>query len=145
MNREKIRPIGVTDLSRRLLGSTCMRKGSSTFAAGLSEGAGGRAHQLAIGRSRGTQTAFFGVAEYLRLHPEQVVIIKDVENAFNAVSIKAADEGLKRLGAQDKFSMRRFLRVFDSRVDELSYFLDDGTRTKVFRYDGPTQWCPQFQ
>ena len=38
--------------------------------------------------------------------------------------------------------MRRFLRVFYGRVDELSYFLDDGTRTKVFRYDGPKQGCP---
>jgi len=141
-NREAVRPVGVTDLSRRLLGSTCGRKGNPTFAAGLSGGAGGRAHQLAVGRSRGTQTAFFGVAEYLRLHPERVVVIKDVENAFNTVSIKAADEGLKRLDAQDKFGMRRFLRVFYSRVDELSYFLDDGTRTKVFRYDGPTQGCP---
>ena len=71
-----------------------------------------------------------------------MAIIKDVENAFNTVSTRAADEGLKRLDAQDKFGMRRFLRAFYSRVDELSYFLDDGTRQKVLRYDGPTQGCP---
>ena len=141
-NRNPVRPVGVPDLSRRVLGSTCVRKGSATFAAGLSGGAEGRAHQLAVGRSRGTQTAFFGVVEYLRLHPERVAIIKDVENAFNTVSTRAADEGLKRLDAQDKFGMRRFLRAFYSRVDELSYFLDDGTRQKVLRYDGPTQGCP---
>ena len=141
-NRNPVRPVGVTDLSRRLLGSTCVRKGNATFAAGLSGGLGGRAHQLAVGRSRGTQTAFFGVVEYLRQHPERVAIIKDVENAFNTVSTRAADQGLKRLDAQDKFGMRRFLRAFYSRVDELSYFLDGGTRTKVLRYDGPTQGCP---
>ena len=49
---------------------------------------------------------------------------------------------MKRLDARDKFDMRRFLRAFYSRVDELSYFLDDGTRKKVLRYDGPTQGCP---
>ena len=70
-----------------------------------------------------------------------MAIIKDVENAFNTVSTRAADAGLQRLDA-DEFGMRRFLRVFYSRVDALSYFLDDGTRTKVFRYDGPTQGCP---
>ena len=95
-----------------------------------------RAHQLGIGRSRGTQTVFFAVVEYLQLHPERVAIIKDVENAFNTVSTRAADVGLKRLDAQDEFGMRRFLRVFYSRVDELSYFLDDGTRTKVCRVLG---------
>ena len=44
-----------SDLSRRLLGGTLMRKGASKFSEGLSSG---RAHQLAVGRFRGTQTAF---------------------------------------------------------------------------------------
>ena len=43
-DRNPTRLVGNPDLSRRLLGSTCMRKGNATFAAGLSGGAGGRAH-----------------------------------------------------------------------------------------------------
>ena len=141
--REKIRPIGVTDIHRRIIGKCLSHSAADALRAHFAGGAGGRVCQLAVSQSRGTQINFVGVSEHLRLHPHHISLQGDVKNAFQTVGISAVLEGLRHFDPDDENWLARFMYTYYmSGGDALSYFLANGDRAVVTRRTGVTQGCP---
>jgi hypothetical protein len=137
-----IRPIGVIDTLRKMIGSAFVAKVSLLLESKIGpEGNFLRCIQFACGVSKCTQKNYLAVSEYLRLHPENIVILADVKNAFNCVSLAQVLEGIKLLGP-DGHPLLWYLAAFYSKNSDMSYFLDSGLRTSVTRHTGVTQGCP---
>ena len=106
--REKIRPIGVTDIHRRIIGKCLSHSAADALRTHFVGGADGRVCHLAVSQPRGTQINFVGVSEHLRLHPHHISLQGDVKNAFQTVGISAVLEGLRHFDPDNENWLARF-------------------------------------
>ena len=134
-----IRPIGIPDARRRIAGKVQMMKISSDLAKHL-VGADGKAVQFAVGRKGGAQMHATATREYLRLHPDHVVISIDIVNAYNSISRAKMMEAILRLPEELRHILSFVLQLYDGPIP-LSFFDDLARRIVIDAEDGCTQGC----
>ena len=135
-----IRPIGITDVLRKLAGRVLNILYRDHIRDSLIS-QDGRVLQFGVGHSHGAQMCAMAAQEHLRLHPQHAIFSLDLKNAFNCVSREAIALGINRLGEKQGRAMLGFCLAMYSRTNSLSYFLSTGERKSVDAKTGVTQGC----
>jgi hypothetical protein len=138
--RGGIRPIGVTDVLRRLAGRVLVSVYRDDLAAHFVSPSG-RVVQFAVGRPHGSTTCCIATNEHLRLHPDEAVMNGDVKNAFNETMRLAMAAGIAQLKCRGGRAMMAFFLWNYGRTSDLSFFGEDGVRNIIKGESGSTQGC----
>ena len=82
------------------------------------------------------------LSEGVRLNRTHVHVLGDCVDAFQSISRKSIERGLKQLPNADKELLLRYLLMYYPDETELSYFLETGERRVVVQRTGVSQGCP---